>query len=230
MTTARHRSRLRKGLFAGAFAIIPAAIGSGIGTLARSKRAGALAGGIATGALALARWQLQRLFTDQPAYRVERRVGDLELRAYAPYVIVRTVIDDGDFARAQQTAFDRLDRYLEPNDIKMIAPFEVSREGDGHAMTFIMPAGRTVASLPRPEDVRIRVMVLAARRIAALPYRGRYKSDAVATREQELLRLVADAGMSAKGRPMFAGYDSPGRLPFVRYNEIWVESETHFGR
>src|SRR5688572_26322021 len=117
-TTARGRSRLRKAIFAGALAVIPAAIGSGIGTLTRSKRAGALAGGIAAGALALARWQLQRYFIDEPVYRVERRVGDVELRAYEPYVVVRTVIDDGNVAVARQTAFDRLDRYLDPNGIK----------------------------------------------------------------------------------------------------------------
>jgi hypothetical protein len=223
VTTPRYRARLRKGLFAGAFAIVPAAVGTGIGTLARSRRAGALAGGIAAGVLVLARWQLRRLFTDEATYKIEKRFGALELRAYEPYVIVRTVIEEADFLAAQQIANDRFDRYLDPNGIKMIAPYEMSRDGAGHAMAFIMPPGRSVASLPHPEDARIRVMVVPRRRIAALPYRGAYKADAIAERERELMRLVAERGLSAKGRPMFAGFDSPGRLPLIRKNELWVE-------
>lgn len=189
----------------------------------RSKRAGALAGGMAAGALALARWQLSRFFIGDPAYQVERRVGDVEVRAYGPFVMVRTVVEDPDPVAAKQAAFERLDRYLDPNGIKMIAPFQLSREGDGHAMTFVMPPGRAVATLPRPEDPRIRVMEAPPRRVAALPYRGNYDREAVREREQELLRIVADAGLSTKGRPVFAGFDPPSTVSFLRRSEIWIE-------
>jgi hypothetical protein len=222
-TTTRHSTKLRKRLFAGAIAIIPAAIGSAIGVMMRSKRAGALAGGMAAGALALARWQLKRFIIDEPAYEVERRVGEVEVRAYEPFVMVRTVIQDADVVAAKQAAFDRLDRYLDPRDIKMIAPFQLSRDGDGHAMTFVMPPGRSVATLPRPEDESIRVMEAPARRIAALPYPGTYDREAVAEREQELLRLVANAGLTTKGPPIFAGFDPPNTVSFLRRNEIWIE-------
>lgn len=222
-TTTRHRTNVRKQLFAAAIAIIPAAIGSAVGVMTRSKRAGALAGGMAAGALALARWQLKRLFIDEPTYRVERRIGEAEVRAYEPFVMVKTVVDDADVIAAKQAAFDRLDRYLDPRDIKMIAPFQLAREGNGHSMTFVMPSGRSVASLPRPEDARIRVMETPARRIAALPYRGNYDREAVAERGRELLRLVADAGLTTKGHPIFAGFDPPHTVSFLRRNEIWIE-------
>lgn len=222
-TRARARLGLRKGLFAGALAVIPAAIGGGIGTLARSKRAGALAGGIAAGALALVRWQLQRLFTDEPAYEVERRIGDLEIRAYEPHVVARahTMVPDFDEARGQ--LFRRLASYISQHELAMTAPVEMSSEGQGFTMAFVMPPGRSLISLPRPDDSHVRLAEVPARRLAVLTYRGRYRSDEVEDRERELLRLVADAGLSAKGRPMFAGFDPPSTLPFVRRNEIWVE-------
>ncbi len=217
------RLRLRKGLFAGALAVIPAAIGGGIGTLVRSKRAGALAGGIAAGALALVRWQLQRFFNDEPAYESEKRIGDLEIRRYQPHVIARahTMVPDRD--QAQEQLFERLASYIFSHELPMTGPVEMSAEGQGYTMAFVMPAGRSLLSLPRPEDNHVRLLEVPARRIAVLSYRGRYDAEAVEERERELLALVASAGLSAKGRPMFAGFDPPSTLPLVRRNEIWVE-------
>ncbi len=222
-TKPRARLGLRKGLFAGAIAVLPAAIGSGIGTLARSKRAGALAGGIAAGALALARWQLQRFFNDEPTYKVEKRIGKLEIRSYEPHVVARAHTMVPDFDKAQQQLFQRLAGYIQANDLAMTGPVEMMVEGQGHTMAFVMPPGRSVLSLPRPDDAHVRLLEVPARRIAVLPYRGRYRGDVVEERERELLRLVADAGLSAKGRPMFAGFDPPSTLPMIRRNEIWVE-------
>ncbi len=223
VTKPRARLRFRKGLFAGALAVLPAAIGSGVGTLVRSKRAGALAGGIAAGALALVRWQLQRFFTDEPAYEVERRIGDLELRTYKPLVIARAHTMLPDFDKAQQQLFQRLAHYIFSHELAMTAPVEMSREGQGHTMSFVMPPGRSLISLPRPDDSHVRLLEVPSRRIAVLPYRGRYRGDVVEEKERELLRRVADAGLSAKGRPMFAGFDPPSTLPLVRRNEIWIE-------
>lgn len=222
-TTAKSRSRLRKGLFAGAVAVLPAAVGSGIGTLLRSKRAGALAGGIAAGALALARWQLQRFFNDEPAYEVEKRIGKLEIRSYEPHVIARAHTMLPDFDDAQEQLFRRLAHYISSHELAMTGPVEMASEGQGFTMAFVMPPGRSLISLPRPDDGHVRLHEVPARRIAVLPYRGRYRGDVVEEMERELLRLVADAGLSAKGRPMFAGFDPPTTLPFARRNEIWIE-------
>jgi hypothetical protein len=222
-TKAHARLRLRKGLFAGALAVLPAAIGSGIGTLMRSKRAGALAGGIAAGALALARWQLQRFFNDEPAYEVETRIGDLEIRRYQPHVIARAHTMVPEFDEAQQQLFQRLASYIQSNELAMTGPVEMAAEGQGFTMAFVMPAGRTLRSLPRPDDAHVRLLEVPARRIAVLAYRGRYHGETVEERERELLRLVAQAGLSAKGRPMFAGFDPPTTLPIARRNEMWIE-------
>lgn len=222
-TKAHARLRLRKGLFAGALAVLPAAIGSGIGTLMRSKRAGALAGGIAAGALALARWQLQRFFNDEPAYTVEKRIGGLEIRSYQPHVIARAHTMLPKWDDAQEQLFDRLAKYIFGHELPMTAPVEMSQDGQGYTMAFVMPPGRTLISLPRPDDSHVRLLEVPARRIAVLSYRGRYNAEAIEKREQELLRQVSHAGLSAKGRPTFAGFDPPSTLPLARRNEVWIE-------
>jgi len=222
-TRPQGRVRLRKGLFAGAMAAIPAAVGTGVGMLAKSKRAGALAGGLAAGALALARWQLERYFSDEPAYEVEERLGDIEIRRYAPHVIARTTIAHDSFEAAQQDGFRRLARYIFSENIPMTSPVEMAREEEGYSMAFVMPPGRPAVSLPRPTDMRTRIVEVPERRIAVLKYRGRYSEELVEKRQRELLTKVANAGLSAKGRPMFAGYDAPSTAPFLRRTEAWIE-------
>jgi hypothetical protein len=128
-----------------------------------------------------------------------------------------------DFDEAQQQLFRRLAQYITSHELAMTGPVETASEGQGFTMAFVMPPGRSLISLPRPDDGHVRLHEVPARRIAVLAYRGRYRGDVVEEMERELLRLVADAGLSAKGRPMFAGFDPPTTLPIVRRNEMWVE-------
>jgi hypothetical protein len=90
-------------------------------------------------------------------------------------------------------------------------------------MSFTMPSGSTLASLPIPDDARVRLRPLPERRIAALRFSGRYTPLTVGDKARELSRLVERAGLRPRGVVEFAGYDPPSTLPFLRRNEVWVE-------
>jgi len=59
--------------------------------------------------------------------------------------------------------------------------------------------------------------------VAVLRFRGRYRADEVARQADRLRSLLADAGLSATGAPVFAGFDPPSTLPWLRRNEMWVD-------
>ena len=97
----------------GAAALVtPLALGTGVAALTRSRRAGLIAGASTLAAFAALRWQLQRLFTDEPAYEIERRIGELEIRRYAPRVEAHTRIKALDFETSLDEGFSRLAEYI----------------------------------------------------------------------------------------------------------------------
>jgi SOUL heme-binding protein len=108
-TVARAIAR-REVAFWSTVALAPAALG---GLLAvRSRRAGIVAGSLTALALGGLRWQLQRWFSDEPAFEVERQIGRLSIRRYAARVEARTHVGTDDFELALERGFHRLAGYL----------------------------------------------------------------------------------------------------------------------
>lgn len=222
------RVTLRKGLFYGVLAAAPALVGTGVAALLRSKRAGVIAGGATALGLGIARWQLQRLFGEEPAYELEKRLGHLEVRSYSAYVVAETSVQADDINAALETGFDRLFAYIrggniEGEELAMVGPVTTAHDGGGYTVSFIMPVGRTRSSLPRPDDSRVELVDVPARRVAVLAYRGRYNAEVIELHERELAYLVAEAKLTSIGRSAFAGFEPPSTLPALRRNEIWID-------
>jgi hypothetical protein len=110
--------------------------------------------------------------------------------------------------------------------IAMTAPVNVTTDGDrSYTIAFNLPEGRTLASLPAPNDERVRLERRPRRRVAVLRLRGRGSGPEVARQFSELLARVRAARLAHRGSPEFASYDPPTTLPFLRRNEIWLELE-----
>lgn len=108
--------------------------------------------------------------------------------------------------------------------IAMTSPVNVATHDDrSYTIAFNLPEGRTLASLPAPNDERVRLERRPRRRVAVATFRGRYTGPRVAQKFSELLATVRAAGLGYRGSPEFAGYDPPSTLPFLRHNEVWLE-------
>ena len=70
-----------------------------------------LSGGILAGT-ALVRWQLGRLFNENPAYELERQIGPLEIRRYAPHCVAETRVSARSWDVALNEGFHRLAGYI----------------------------------------------------------------------------------------------------------------------
>lgn len=110
--------------------------------------------------------------------------------------------------------------------LKPTAPLNVVLHEDGsYTVVFNLPEGRTLASLPAPDDERVRLERRPRRRIAVLRYAGANSELRVAEKFSELLRRVRALRLPYRGSPQFAGYDPPATLSFLRRNEVWLELE-----
>jgi hypothetical protein len=185
-----------------------------------------------------------RAGTEQPPYEVVGRVGDAEIRRYAPQIAAEAVVE-GPVETARNEGFRRVAGYIFGDNtakasVAMTAPVVQGREPSGGsqsiAMTspvvqqpagagswsiqFIMPAKYTMATLPQPNDPRVRLVEIPARTFAVVRFSGLGREDAVARHEKALDAALAGSSWRAVGEPVTWYYDPPWTVPFLRRNEV----------
>lgn len=93
-------------------------------------------------------------------------------------------------------------------------------------IAFVMPADRQLDDLPRPHDRQVQLRAVPERLVAALPFRGDYKTLLPGEMQQRLLHALSENGIPTRGEVRFAGYDPPTTLPALRRNEVLVDIDT----
>jgi hypothetical protein len=194
-----------------------------------TRKPGLLAGGLAAFALGALRVELARWFTPEPAFESDGQVGELELRQCAARIEAVTEIDDSKLEAALDHGYGQLASYVcganrDRELLSRTTPVLTAMRDGRYTVAFVMPPGRTLDDLPRPEHPRIALREVPAHTLAALRFRGRFTRDNVAAHERALLRYVVDAGLATRGSIVFAAYDSPLTLPILRRNEVWIET------
>jgi hypothetical protein len=179
---------------------------------------------------------------EEPTYQVVASHPDYELRAYAPYIVAEVEVT-GTQASAGNAGFRLLAAYIfgenrSRESIAMTAPVTTARSekiamtapvieraaGAGkYVVQFTMPAGYTLASLPEPKDRRVQLREVAARRIAVRRYSGGWSVSRYQAELRALERALERDALTFRGEPLWARFNSPFSLPFLRRNEIWLE-------
>jgi hypothetical protein len=182
-----------------------------------------------------------RLGTEEPMYTVERKIGDVEIRRYGPRVAAETVIG-GDEQSARNQGFRVLAGYIfgansgsdkiamtapvaqqSSEKIAMTAPVATQRRPSGEwVIRFFMPSKYTLASLPTPDDDRVRLVDVPEESVAVLRFTGSIAPRAVAERSEQLLKVLYRNGIEPDGDPLAWFYDPPWTLPCRRRNEVVV--------
>jgi hypothetical protein len=199
------------------------------------------------GAAAVAVSQSTAAETAEPVFALVEQAGSFEIRDYAPHVVAEVIVPAG-LGGGMNAGFRPLADYIfgnnrmdagSPRDIAMTAPVTGQRVAREIAMTapvtgqttgagqsrvrFIMPAGETLDTLPRPNNPAVRLIAEPARRYAVVRFSGLANDGAIARHTGELRAFMAGRNMTGTGEPVTAFYDPPWTLPFNRRNEIWIE-------
>ena len=187
--------------------------------------------------------------TEEAVYNVVTTDGAFEIRDYAPHVVAETLVE-GTLEEAGNKAFDKLFRYISGGNrsrenVAMTAPVSQQSKGEKIAMTapvtqqrvreqwavsFMMPATSTLATLPAPEDSQVTLRQVPARRIAAVRYSGSWSEEGYLRHKAELESWMRTKGLAGAGDPQWARYNSPFSLWFLRRNEILIPVATDADR
>ena len=181
---------------------------------------------------------------EQPSYTVLKDYGDgIEMRQYAAYIIAETEISAANADQAGNLAFKRLGGYIfggnrskqslamtapvsqaKSEKIAMTAPVSQARKNEGvWLVSFVMPKGYTLETLPVPDDPKVYFKTVPARKVLAIRFSGRWTDASFNQHETELLAALKTHGLKSTGSTWTARYDPPFMPGFMRRNEVMIQ-------
>ena len=186
--------------------------------------------------------------TEQPAYEVVAQLGEAaEVRRYGPRLAAEVEVEASDAGEGRNAAFRILAAYIfganrARQEIAMTAPVEVAGESEGRGiaqkiemtapvetasgeggrltMRFFLPAGLTMATVPTPEDPRVRILTVPGQTLAVRRFTGWRGASEVDAEEAELREALDGTAWRPAGESAAFFYDPPWTIPFLRRNEV----------
>jgi effector-binding domain-containing protein len=195
-------------------------------------------------------WSIWGFFgsrVEQADYTVVKRMNGYEIREYPAHIVAQTTVQ-GSLGESMSAGFRIVAGYIFGGNttkesiamtapvvaqkgegsqaserIAMTAPVVAMTEGGSQVISFGMPRSYTIETLPKPNDPRVKIVLVPARKYAVMRF-SLYRSDARIKRTQEkLLAALERDGIAAEGSAAYAGYNAPWTPPWMTRNEVLVE-------
>jgi len=106
--------------------------------------------------------------------------------------------------------------------IAMTAPVNHQQTQGKYAVSFLMPYKYTLETIPQPLDPSIVIKQVPARKIAAIRYSGTWSHNRYEQKKSILESFIQEKGLTPTAQPIFARYDPPFQLWFLRRNEVLI--------
>ncbi len=184
---------------------------------------------------------------EQTEYMVLEKKDGYEIREYPAHIVAQTMVS-GDYSESMESGFTIVAGYIfggntkkesiamtapvvaqsgaekkTSESIAMTAPVVATTEGDSQTISFSMPRSYTFETLPTPDDSRVKIVMIPAKKYAVMRFSW-YRSDArIKSMQEQLRRALARDGVVAGGSIAYAGYNAPWTPPWMTRNEVLIE-------
>jgi hypothetical protein len=184
---------------------------------------------------------------EEPNYSVLEKDDDIEVRQYQSYCVVGLDVE-GDFEASGNLAFRPLFSYISGSNsgnskIDMTAPVGQTASTEGVEIDMAAPVGQTsvvgqegkqfvyfvlppnmpCSEAPQPIDKRLRLEQIPEKKVVAINYSGRWTESNYREYLTKLNDWIVKKSYEPLGFPVWARYNSPFSLWFLRRNEILQE-------
>jgi len=178
---------------------------------------------------------------EKPDYKVIQSEQNIEIRQYEPMIIAEVEVD-GKREDAIGDGFRLLADYIFGNNtvqqvismtapvqqkenqkIAMTAPVQQQSTGKSWRMSFVMPSKYSMDSLPVPNNNRVRLKGILAKKFVVIEFSGTNSNENVTEHENQLMNYIEANQIKINGSPKYAFYNPPWSLPFLRRNEVMIE-------
>lgn len=196
---------------------------------------------IGIAALGVAVWGPIVSNVEQAKYTVVESHSNIEIRDYAPQIVAEAEVS-GDRKEAINAGFRIIADYIFGNNtaaqkvamtapvtqaesakIAMTAPVTQQGEGNTWRVRFVMPGNYTMDTLPKPNNDAVTLKEIGATRFAAIRFSGTSAEQNLKENTDALEAFIQERHMSAQSAPVYAFFNPPWTLPFLRRNEVMVE-------
>lgn len=184
--------------------------------------------------------------TPEPEWQSVRKDGNIEIRQYKP-MIVAEVTTAGERYAAINDGFRILAGFIfgdntvqqkiamtapvtqeagsaQSKKIPMTAPVtqEPTDKSNEWIVRFVMPESYALATLPKPNDKRIRILEVPAYKTAVIRFLGFNTDKNLEKHEKDLITWLQDNNIKFQGQPTYAFYNPPWTPPFMKRNEVMI--------
>jgi len=144
-----------------------------------------------------------------------------------------SVSSSGDSESVDMTAPVKLDMtapvkldMTAPVKLDMTAPVKLDmtapvKDYDFNGMAFVMPSDFDVNILPN--DSNVDIQKIEAQKLAVIRYSGFMSRSKMNEKYLELIAVLDQNSIAYEKGAVFAAYNGPYTLPFLRRNEVWVQ-------
>ena len=165
----------------------------------------------------------------------------IEIRNYSPKIIAQTEVS-GDRKEAISKGFRVIADYIFGNNttskkvemtapvmqqtsekIAMTAPVMQQSDGNLWKVEFVMPSDYTIDTLPKPNNDSVKLIEVPQKRFVAIRFSGFAGNETLQTQTDILNAYIKNRNLEALSQPVYAFYNPPWTLPFLRRNEIMIE-------
>ena len=173
---------------------------------------------------------------EEPEYKIVKKTDVYEVRQYKKRTVAEVIYGEED------SGFRMLFDYISGSnksskEVEMTIPVTQSKEidmtvpvtqsaSDGEmSMRFFLPKRYSEQNAPKPDNERVQIIDLAEQYFAIISYSGFASDSNFEEHHKELKAALDKDGMTIKGPPIKATYNSPFTPPFLRRNEAMYPLE-----
>ena len=178
---------------------------------------------------------------EQAKYTIVTKSNAIEVRKYAPMIVAETHVS-GERKEAINQGFRQIADYIFGNNtarqkvamttpviqqssekIAMTAPVTQQNDGKNWKVSFGMPANYTMETLPLPNNDTVKLVELPARQFVAITFSGTADKEKIAEQTMLLNNYIHDNHLHSLSSPIYAFFNPPWTLPFLRRNEVMID-------
>ncbi|KKB96056.1 SOUL heme-binding protein [Candidatus Arcanobacter lacustris] len=164
---------------------------------------------------------------ENPEYTIIEYHDQIELRDYDNFIVAQVMVKEN-FKTARSIGFKFLAHYISGDNIghlkiAMTAPVMQQKQENAWNISFVMPGLYSFDELPKPFNNKIKLLEIPQKIFVVIRFSGLTSDSNIARNLAKLKDFISEHNFKPLSQEIYAFYNPPWTLPFLRRNEIMVE-------